>query len=279
LVSIRGKVGKSQIISIYGSDIIYLMMHGYHEIDKLDISRCVSLKFLECSLNNLTYLDLSNNKELVKISCAYNQLKSLDLSNNTKLIRLYCDVNNITSLDFSNNKELKVLECANNQLSSLNIENNEALSELFCFKNHLKSLNVKNNHLLKELYCNFNNLTFQTLPIVNQTSGVGYLPANKVVKCSYYYKPQYPLEVAKSIPINMELDLSSQYLVNGNITIYTWKSQGGIKLKEGIDYKIDKGKTIFLKPRSDKVYCEMYNASFPELKDENILKTSLIKIE
>ena len=74
------------------------------------------------------------------------------------------------------------------------------------------------------------------------------------------------------------LDLGSEYLVNGNYTVYTWKTQSGTTLQTGTDYNISNGKTVFLNTQADSVYCEMTNTTFPGFISSNVLKTTCIKV-
>jgi hypothetical protein len=61
-------------------------------------------------------------------------------------------------------------------------------------------------------------------------------------------------------------------------TIYAWKYQNGTSLVKGIDYDINNGITVFLKSQPDSVYCEMTNASFPDMTGPDALKTTYTKI-
>jgi len=120
---------------------------------------------------------------------------------------------------------------------------------------------------LLSMNCYRNNLTFATLP-VKQTKWIDY---NTV--------PQANISISKSIGIGGQIDLTSQYSVNGNITSYKWKVKGfGAVLVEGTDYTITNGNTTFLKTQTDSVYCEMTNAVFPQFVNDYALKTTNVKI-
>ena len=72
-----------------------------------------------------------------------------------------------------------------------------------------------------------------------------------------------------------KVDLSSEYMVAENPTVYTWTTESGATLVEGTDYTIDNGVTTFMKNFDENVYCSMTNAAYPELT----LKTIGVKPE
>lgn len=90
--------------------------------------------------------------------------------------------------------------------------------------------------------------------------------------------PKSPIAIAKVAVTGIEIDLSSQLTANGNTTVYTWKTKGGTSLVAGTDYTLTNGKTVFLKPQTDSVYCEMTNATFPGFTWSNALTTTRIKV-
>lgn len=117
-----------------------------------------SLKYLDCSGNNLTTLDVSANKALETLNCSNNKLTSLSLNNNTALKQLDCSKNNLSSLTLTSNTALKQLYCGNNDLSSLVLTKNTDLQSLQCHGNKLTSLNVTYNTKLVYIYCHNNQL-------------------------------------------------------------------------------------------------------------------------
>ncbi|MDO4971121.1 MAG: hypothetical protein Q4E41_03385 [Bacteroidales bacterium] len=144
------------------------------------IEQFTSLRYLNCSKNQLTSLDLSNNKALKYLSCYNNkletlningcsaitylycyanQLTSLDVSTNTALLQLYCYTNKLTSINISNNLNLTIFQCGNNQIKSLDVTKNTALTNLNCRDNKISSLDVSNNTALTTLVFYGNLLT------------------------------------------------------------------------------------------------------------------------
>ena len=140
-----------------------------------------SLKYLTCSVNELTALDLSKSPELTELSCSSNKLTSLDLSANKKLQKIVAQTNALTTLDTRNlpeltdlylwgNHDLKSIDVSKNtkleflsvshcKLTSLNVSNNRKLVKLYVDDNQLTALDVRSNYMLKKLGCYENQLT------------------------------------------------------------------------------------------------------------------------
>lgn len=169
----------------------------------------------------------------------------------SNIIKLDCSSNNITKLDVSEATYLRDLDCSKNKLTSLDVKDITDLTSLICNQNNLTKLEF--NDKANSIICSRNNLTFETLPL---------LPAWYVC----VYAPQKPLAIAKSFGTTQVINLSEQKEADNKITLYTWKTKGGKTLTEGVDYSVNRGKTVFLKPQTDSVYCEMSNAAFPDFK-------------
>ena len=140
-----------------------------------------SLKYLDCSVNQLNALDLSKSSELTELSCSSNKLTSLDLSANKKLQKIIVQTNALTtldtrnlpeltylnlwgnhdlkSIDVSKNTKLEILSASHGKLTSLNVSNNRKLVELYVYDNQLTALDVRSNYLLKNLSCYENQIT------------------------------------------------------------------------------------------------------------------------
>lgn len=159
------------------------------------------------------------------------------------------------------------LNCAHNKLWALDVSNDPMLTSLDCQFNKLSILDVTHNTALMNLDCSNNRLKLSTLPLFNPDTAGQYL-----------YAPQKTLTVNKMIYIRDTMDLSSQDKVANDTTRYTWKTKNESMLVPGIDYFISHGRTVFLKAPSDSVYCSMMNASFPDFKDSNVLKTTFVMV-
>jgi len=142
----------------------------------------------------------------------------------------------------------------------LNASYSPYLDTIIINNNKLTSLTIRTSTPPSKLYCHNNNLTFTSLPGTSIEL--------------YEYVPQKSIIIPK---ISENVDLSSQYLINGNTTVYTWKTKSGTILQQNVDYTISNGITSFKKTISDSVYCEMTNASFPKFIGENVLKTTCTK--
>jgi len=222
-----------------------------NQLVTLDFTHNLALTFLECFDNQLTSLDVTHNTLLTLLSCEYNQLSTLDISQNNALTDLNCYSNNLNHLYLSTNTKLKNLDCSHNNLNTLDISANTDLTVLKCSYNQLTTIDVTKNVVLKTFYSLGNNLTFKTLN----------LPQSSWT--DYQYDYQHPVSIHKTMSLMIEVDLSSQLMVNENITNYVWKTQRGVTLVKGTDYTITDGKTIFLKTQSDSVFCVMTNTLLP----------------
>ncbi|MHC1702540.1 MAG: T9SS type A sorting domain-containing protein [Tenuifilaceae bacterium] len=235
-----------------------------NSLNGLDVSKNLVLSELNCSYNeNIKTLDISKNIKLEYLYCAINGLTAIDVSNNPALIKLVCRDNNISSLNLNNNTKITNLGCDNNKLTTLDVSNIAALTYFDCHGNKLNTLDVSMNNALVNLYCESNHFIFSSLPIKKQSWA------------NYTYSPQAKMVLQKkNYTISETIDLSNQFTTNGNTTSYTWKTMGGTTLYSGIDYITTNGVTTFLKTKTDSVYCQMTNATFPGLT----LTTTNVKI-
>ena len=152
----------------------------YRNIQNLDgIQYFLSLTYLNCNLNQLTYLPslpntikhLSCNgcfllslpnlpNSLITLDCGYNNLSSLpSIPNYCKSIK--CNNNNLITLPTFPDSLIS-LECDNNYLTSISILPNSII-DLSCSHNRLTELPLLSNSL-KSLSCAYNQLT--QLPIL-----------------------------------------------------------------------------------------------------------------
>jgi hypothetical protein len=117
------------------------------------------IKYLDCSLNNLTSLDLSNNPALTELYCSNNHLTSLDVSNCYSLGILHCFGNQLGSLDLAHCPRLRELSCYYNELTSLDLSACTILTTLDIGTNRIASLDLSNNKKLRGLRYDNNGLT------------------------------------------------------------------------------------------------------------------------
>ncbi len=276
----------SQTVKIYGTGITVLQCDTA-SLTALDVSNATSLSYLSCFHNQLNAMDVTKNTALVYFYCSYNQLNALNVSNNILLNELECSNNQLTVLDMSKNTAITGLFCNNNRISNLNLTNNTALTWLWASNNQLTTLDVSRNTVLAKLYCEQNQLN--TLNVNNNSAFTIFtcwgnlltftsLPLKQSNWTTYTYAPQAPLNIVKAIGTGTNLDLSTQLTINGNTTVYTWKTKSGTTLIAGTDYTLTNGKTVFLKAPTDSVYCEMTNVTFPDFIGSNVLITTYTKV-
>ncbi|HBH0207721.1 TPA: cell wall-binding repeat-containing protein, partial [Clostridioides difficile] len=78
-----------------------------NKIDNLDgIENFRNLEKLDCSSNNLESVDLSKNIKLKYLDISGNKILNINLKNNNLINELHCDANKLSSLDLKNNKNL-----------------------------------------------------------------------------------------------------------------------------------------------------------------------------
>jgi len=234
-----------------------------NRLTTLDVSKNTALDNLDFSYNNITTIDVSNNTALTFLFCGYNKLTTLDLSSNTALINFDCKGNRLNNLDVTKNIAITNLGCSENLLTTLDVTKNTAMTKLECNSNKLTSLDLSKNTALTSLSCQSNLLNFTTLPIKQNTW------------VTYTYSPQAAFVLQKkNYTLSETIDLSSQLTINSNTTNYTLKTKSGSTLTSSVDYTATNGIFTFLKTQTDSVYCQMTNATFPDLT----LSTTNVKI-
>lgn len=131
----------------------------FNSIAILDVSKNTNLSILRCGGNRIANLDVSRNLNLDSLSCGGNNLKRLDVSRNTRLAHLECSSNNLETLDIGKNSNLEYLNSQNNPLTNIDVSKNLLLKYLFCSNNQLKKLDISNNKNLLWLDCYDNSLS------------------------------------------------------------------------------------------------------------------------
>jgi hypothetical protein len=227
------------------------------------MTKNTALKTLGCRSNQLSTLNLTNNTALTDLDCNSNQLTALDITSNTALTSLNCGSNQLTALDVTKNTTLGYLACSSNQLTALDVTKNTLLGTIYCNSNQLNTIDLSQNTMLSSLGLEINKFLLSTLPI------------KKATWYKYTYSPQNTVNLPqKQYGLSETVDLSSEITVNAKTTNYVWKTKGGFILTAGTDYSVNNGITTFLKVQTDSVYCQMTNATFPELT----LNTANIKV-
>ena len=152
-LSVRG----SSINSLSGissfTNIKYLDC-SINQLSSLDVSNLSNLNELECRNNQIVDLNINNLINLKSIVCAGNKLTNLNLSSLANLEGIYCSYNLIASMNLNGLTKLQYIDCAGNNFTQLEIKDLPKLQNLFCADNkQLQSLQLSNLPVLGNLYC------------------------------------------------------------------------------------------------------------------------------
>ena len=260
-------------IPMYSADVtpsaslqeLNLVNAGLYSID-LTWNRC--LRSLNLSGNNLSMLSLAGSNgnysknALANINLSNNSLSDLTLNDLRAVRTLNLANNQLSNLDLSFGDYVETIDISNNQYTEINLGYCVNLKSFKASNNQLSSIIMPSESVLEYVACDNNNFTFATLPVCDYLS-----------EGSYVYAPQADYEIATKGPCT---DLSSQNLVNGTKTSYTWKKADGTTLSEGVDYSIENGLTRFINTEVGNIYCEMSNAQFPAFVGDKAFKTTPI---
>lgn len=249
-----------KVLDISKNPLLEKLYCGSNQLTYLDVTKNPKLVEFSCENNHLKVLDVSKNPLLESLFCRSNQLTHLDVTKNTKLESFYCDKNKLTVLDISNKPNLQSLNCFENQLTVLNVSNNPNLEFFYCEKNQLTVLDISNNPNLKSIYCFENQLKLSTLK-------------GDFSKLDIYSKlgPQALLKGGTKGFFEL-IDLSTEYNINGTLTIFKWYDKAtnqevGVFASKGTFYAgpANAGKTLI---------CKMTNTLYPGLILEYEVKIS-----
>lgn len=150
-------------IWIFGELFSFTAYSNKYRIKEIDASKCLFLKKITCSDNQIKKLNLSGLTELEVISCNNNEIDTLDLGLLENLKELYCNNNSINYLDLSPNINLKELFCSDNPLNILNVSGLKKLETLFCYNTPITTLNIDSLTNLHTVYCRSNSLSYLSL--------------------------------------------------------------------------------------------------------------------
>lgn len=197
------------------------------------------------------------------LNLAYNKLQSFDASPLQNLGYLVLSNNKLTEMSF-NNPMLWSVFADNNSLEEVDLNGLPSIEQITLHSNKLEAIDLNPvSNTLKSLSLVDNRFLFSTLPL------------------PYNYPQLQVMNYGNQAPVGVEfsedcVDLSSEALIDGNVTEYTWwlgmpeydeesMTYQGTQLEEGTDYEIENGVTHFLKDQRKAVYGMMTNATFPNL--------------
>lgn len=284
--TVSSKLGANKTITIYGYDESYFdisVLNVDIPLSKIDISKLTDLTTLTITNAGLKEIDLNNNNKIEYLTLSDCDFETIDLSKMSNLMSAVLSFNNLSKIDVSSNTKLKDLTLSDNNLETLVLPELPDLRKLNISNNRFSAIDISNCPALRELYCNGNNISsldmsaqtnkFSMVYLYDNNFKFSTLPAFDIYNLdNYRYTPQKDVEITVD---GGKVDLSSEYMVAENPTVYTWTTESGATLVEGTDYTIDNGVTTFMKNFDENVYCSMTNAAYPELT----LKTIGVKPE
>ena len=208
--------------------------------------------------NNFTSFDFTRVPELISTSFAGNKFTELDLTDAPGLVQASFARNEIASVKFAPNSALDQLYLGTNKIAEFDATNIPAIHTLDLYGNLLSEIDLDGLKKLRVLLLDHNRFDFTTLP----------LPRSQWTLYTYSNQPVLEIEVADG-----KVDLSSQAVVAGTPTEYTWfvgepvlntetGTLDGETLFVDDEYTIDNGVTTFLS-NINHVMCVLTNAKFP----------------
>lgn len=269
--------GKVKVYTSKGVQIKDLNLPSL-QISSIDLSKSHALQTVDLSGNELTEIDFSPNRRLQTVTIDRNKLKDLTFANHLELQNVYASQNELETISLGNSGALKELKFSNNKVKELDVTGFDRLEILEANSNALESVNLKKCSAMNDLRLRANNLTSLNLTPC-QNLNILWLEDNRFLfstmpqntSKSFSYGSQQRMTVPEGC---FMMDLSSEYKIGDNTTVYTVKTTAGQPLYEDEDYTNENGVITFTNTDYDKVYCEMTNASWPRLT----LKTTEMKL-
>ena len=270
ITKMTGCISGGGKITVYGNaEDIWVFVTcfglGNNELASIDLSKNLRLAELTLAGNPMSSVDVSMLSELRYFVVSWMEnMKSVDVSKNQKLENLYVNGTQLESLDVSHNPDLWDLQCMSCGLESLDVSHNPKMRQIMCENNNLTTLDISACPNLVYLRCYNNYLTIGTLPLFHP-----------IVSTSYLYAPQKPLPMPDTLG---GIDFSAGYDCEGYISQYTWRTEDGQTLINGLDYTMNEGIINFLTPGL-KVSGQIENGFFPELTGVDACQTEFFITE
>lgn len=255
-----------------------------------DVTTSPTLEVINLVNAGLYSMDLSWNRCLMSLNLSGNNLSTLSLAgaNGNYAKNILSDINlsknNLSELTLNDMRAVRNLNISNNQLSALDLSFGDYVENIDISNNLFTDINLGYCACLKSFKASNNQLASITMPetcvleyfaIDNNIFTLATLPSRgNIAEESFIYAPQADYQIATKGPCT---DLSSQNIVNGVQTTFTWKDSNGKVLTEGVDYSITNGLTRFINTNVGNIYCEMSNTSFPAFTGNKAYKTTSIE--
>ena len=245
-------------VNIFKSKALKNLNLNDNELSEIDLSGNLSFNSIQLDNNKLTTLSLRGINNTTMLSCDNNQLESIVFEASAPVLsNISCSGNKLKNLSFlSRASSVEVLDFSHNEVSDYMFTTMYNIRDLNMSYNKFKSADLAYNTKLEKLNIEGNYFTYSTLP---QTTAQEFVYGN-----------QNPVTIAEK---SFMVDLSSEVTFKGKNTKFTWKTESGNVMEEGVDYSIENGITTFLKVQEEKVYAELTNEAYPDLT----LTTTLVE--
>lgn len=257
-------VSNNQISSLNlqkNKDLIRLFATS-NQLTEVNISESTKLSKLDISKNKLTAVDLSKNTELTFVNISFNKLTAVDISANTELTEADVSFNKLTQLDISKNLQLTRIDATSNFIKEFDLSKNANLLNVNIGANFLTNLDISKNLKLSKLVFFNNCMKLSTLPIPNSSNlkTIGYTP-------------QQPVDEGE-VKRGAEVDLSSESVIAGINSVYTWESEMGEDITSQM---VDKGNGKFVIETDPKfinqfIICSITNSKFPSISMSHVFR-------
>ena len=281
----EGEEDGSKILSVDVSKAteltdLTLQSHALTTIDVSNLTKLTSL-IVMC---NLTEIDLSKNPEITTLTLSENDLQSLDLSHLSKLKTLRLNENRgLTNETLKFPTETGVLTSVYAlglgltgkvdfsmypKITTLSLNDNPGITGIDARGKVLTSLTCLDCSSLTEILVDSVRTTFN---VRNTAMTPATLPYFTIF--NFAYDPLLAYEIPAEVKAGESIDLSSQYIVRGDTSIYTWKYTDGSEVDASY-YTENKGVFSFKEAPKDTVYCEITVPAYPKLTGEKAYVTT-----
>lgn len=283
----------SGMVTIYMPEnevLTSLFINGI-ELASVDLSKATELAALSITDAGLYDIDLRYNRCLTDLDLSGNNLTTLDLQGiygdyeKNVLSNIRAERNKLSAFNNIATRSTRILDLSDNQLDEFSLKDYDNLITLDLSANRLTEINLSYLTAATDIDLSSNALT-SVVPcptnvaahfnIAENRLSYPSLPVPSEMGDGYIYAPQQQIPIASQSPtVNL-----SQYMatVEGNLTILVWKKADGTTLTEGADYTLGNGITTFLSEGLGEVYCELLNASFPQLSGDLALRTTATSV-
>ena len=238
------KIASLKGIEIF-SDLEKLVCCNTGLTGELDLSKNKKLKYVDCSVNEISKMNVAGCQALEELDCGWNSLTSLDLKNMKALKEVYCGQNSdMTGLNVEGCTSLTNLECDSCMLETLSLKTNKALTSVSCNRNMLGKLDLSGLEELTKVDCSYNKLTSLNIKglkqLISVDAGHNQLTGLDLTGCDRIYYVHLDNNQIESLDVSMTSRLGGLFLsknkltslnVKGCLNLATLYCDGNSKLK------------------------------------------------